>query len=349
MTDSTPVVDLEALSARLREDDQAFRRSFALGPLAAADGDAAQLPRVPAADGGDQRARLVALIEARTGIETGGGSSGGDRLDRLLAEMPAALVPVWLKALEAEPADSPGWEALIACLTVQETYFFRDPDQLTFLRHEVLAGLVAARRHERTARLLCWCAGCATGEEVYSLAILIVEVLREAGEAGIRPDGSLFVHPRWRIVVLGTDIDRTVLRQAREGWYLDFAMGPFRSWPATFAGYLETVADGAPAVPVPPSAARPTLRRICPEIRVFSSFLPFNLNQPEPPVLQADLVLCRNVLIYLSDRGREHAQRLFHRALGRDGHLALGPTDTLKTPELFQPRWGPDTVLYRKR
>ncbi len=344
MTEPTSVVDLNALSARLRQDDREFRRTFVLGRLADERPVVAPAPTA-VADGGELRARLVTLIEGRTGIDTSPGCSSGDRLDRLLAALPGAAASVWLLALDAESTDGPGWEALIASLTVQETYFFRDPDQLAFLRGQVLAKLVAARRHEQVARLLCWCAGCATGEEVYSLAILIVEALREAGEAKFRPGGGIAIHPRWRISVLGTDIDRAALRQAQAATYLDFAMGPFRSLPGALAGYFETVTDNL----LPHRPGRLSRRMVCPDIRALCRFMPFNLTQPEPPVLDSDLILCRNVLIYLSNRVRNDAQALFHRALGRDGYLALGPTDNPKAPDRFQQVWGPDTVLYRKR
>jgi chemotaxis protein methyltransferase CheR len=342
MTDLTSGIDLSALSSKLRQDDRDFRRTFALGQLA--DGERRLLPLSDGpADDGDLRARLVALIEAKTGIDASQGGGSGDRLNRLLATLPAASLPSWVLALDAEPIESPSWEALISSLTVQETYFFRDPDQLRFLRREVLAPLIAAQQKERIARLSCWCAGCATGEEAYSLAILIVEALREAGEADLRPDGSIVIHPRWRISVLGTDIDPMALRHARTGCYLDFAMGPFRSLPSAFSGYFEPTTDDARR------PGRPSHRQVHPDIRALCHFLPFNLAHHEPPVLDADTVLCRNVLIYLSDRVRSHAQGLFHRALNQSGHLALGPTDTVKVPSLFLPLWGPDTVLYRKR
>ena len=255
--------------------------------------------------------------------------------------MPPVVMPVWLSALEAEPIDGPDWTAVIEALTVSETYFCRDSDQLAFIRREVLAPLIAARKHEARARLLCWCAGCASGEEVYSLAMLIVEVLREAGEAELRGDGRLLIHPRWRIQVLGTDLDRAALRYAQAGRYADFPMGPFRSLPGALAGYFEMV---------PPERAMAVAARVVrPEIRALTAFQPFNLVEATPPVLGADLVLCRNVLIYLSDRTRSHAQGVFHHALDREGVLALGPTDVLRRPELFHPLWGPGTVLYRKR
>ena len=338
MTDLPPAPNLSALSAKLREDDQAFRRNFALGTFRES-GDV-DPPASEPDRGADLRGRFLALLESRTGLETSGNAA--ERADRLLASMPAAAVPSWLAALEQEPAEGPGWEALVDLLTVHETYFFRDPDQLEFLRRSVLPELIAARRNETTARLTAWCAGCSSGEEVYTLAMLIVEALREAGEAQLRGDGRILIQPRWRISVLGTDIDRGVLKQAQAGRYPDFPMGPFRSLPEAWFGYFE------PSLrPVPYGG--PAERVVRPEIRAMTAFLPHNLAAADPPTLDFSLVLCRNVLIYLSDRARRHAQTLFHRALSPDGALVLGPTDVLRQPELFQPLWGASTVLYRKK
>ena len=328
MTDVPTAPDLSALSAKLRRDDQAFRRNFALGQL----GDEER--------GADLRARFHALIESRTGIEASGNAA--ERADRLLASMPAAAVPSWLASLELEPVEGPGWEALVDVLTVHETYFFRDPDQLEFLRRSVLPELIAARRGEQTARLGAWCAGCASGEEVYTLAMLIVEALRDAGEAEFRGDGRILIQPRWRISVLGTDIDHGVLRQAQAARYADFPMGPFRSLPEAWLGYFEPSVASV-------SRGTPAERVVRPEIRALTRFQPHSLAAAAPPTQDISLVLCRNVLIYLSDRARRHAQSLFHRSLARDGALLLGPTDVLRQPELFQPSWGASTVLYRKR
>ena len=298
-------------------------------------------PERGAERGAELRGRLLAMVESRTGIEAGGNAA--ERAERLLASMPAAAVPSWLTALEAEPVDGPGWESLIDILTVHETYFFRDPDQLEFLRRSVLPELIAARRGEQPARLTAWCAGCSSGEEAYTLAMLIVEALREAGEAELRGDGRILIQPRWRVSVLGTDIDRGVLRQAQAGRYADFPMGPFRSLPDAWLGYFE------PPASRPAPYGGPPERVVRPEIRALTAFLPHNLGAADPPSLDLSLVLCRNVLIYLSDRARRHAQAQFHRALARDGALALGPTDVLRQPELFQPQWGASTVLYRKK
>ncbi len=345
MTTDVPIIpDLSALSAQLRKDDQAFRRSFALGRFGdevdvVVDGGIRPAVAVAGGRGEDVRARFLALVEGRTGIEIGG--SVTERVDRLLASMPAAALPGWLSALEQEPAEGSAWESLIDLLTVHETYFFRDPDQLEFLRRSVLPGMIAARKTDSQARLAAWCAGCSSGEEVYTLAMLIVEALRDAGEAEVRGDGRILIQPRWRVSVLGTDIDRGVLRQAQAGCYPDFPMGPFRSLPEGWAGYFEH----APAAP----HAGPPVRLVRPEIRALTTFLPHNLATADPPNLDLCLILCRNVLIYLSDRARHHAQALFHRALSRDGALALGPTDVLRRPELFQPQWGASTVLYRKK
>ena len=338
MTDVPVHPDLSALSAQLRRDDQAFRRSFALGRFG---GDQEAAPAATGGGrGGEVRARFLALIESRTGLEAGGNAV--DRADRLLASTPAAALPSWLAELELEATDSPAWETLVDLLTVHETYFFRDPDQLEFLRRAVLPELIAARRAEPVARLAAWCAGCSSGEEAYTLAMLMVEALRDAGEAELRGDGRIVIQPRWRLSVLGTDIDRGVLRQAQAGRYADFPMGPFRSLPEAWLGYFEPSAS-------PPHYGGPAERLVRPEIRAITSFLPHNLAAADPPTLDISLVLCRNVLIYLSDRARRHAQALFHRALARDGALALGPTDVLRQPELFQPQWGASAVLYRKK
>lgn len=340
MTDVPSAPDLSALSAKLRQDDQAFRRSFALGQFGAEEAPAGADPAAAPARGADLRARFLALVESRTGIEAAGNAA--ERADRLLASMPAAAVPSWLSGLELEAVDSPGWETLVDVLTVHETYFFRDPDQLEFLRRAVLPELIATRRDEQPARLTAWCAGCSSGEEAYTLAMLMVEALREAGEAELRGDGRILIQPRWRISVLGTDIDRGVLRQAQTGRYADFPMGPFRSLPEAWLGYFEPSTTPTPY-------GGPAERVVRPEIRALTKFLPHNLAAADPPSLDLSLVLCRNVLIYLSDRARRHAQALFHRSLARDGALALGPTDVVRQPELFQPLWGASTVLYRKK
>ena len=344
MTDLTTTPDLTALSAKLRRDDQAFRRSFALGQFGADEGGAdpvAPRPAAPApARGAEARARFLALVESRLGVDAGGSVS--DRIDRLLASMPPAAIPGWLAELEMEPADGAGWAALVDLLTVHETYFFRDQDQLVFLRRSVLPGLIAARRNDQLARLTVWCAGCSSGEEVYTLAMLLVDALCDAGEAEIRGDGRICIQPRWRVSVLGTDIDRGVLGQAQSGCYSDFPMGPFRSLPEAWGGYFD------PSTRLPPYGG-PPVRVVRSEIRALTGFLPHNVISADPPTLDACLVLCRNVLIYLSDRARLHAQALFHRALSRDGALALGPTDVMRQPELFQPMWGASTVLYRKK
>ncbi|MEI7607502.1 MAG: protein-glutamate O-methyltransferase CheR [Rhodospirillaceae bacterium] len=331
--------DLCALTAKLRQDDEAFRRSFALGCFGG-DEEGAKPAVSEAGRGAELRARFLALIESRTGIEAGGNAA--ERADRLLASMPAAAIPSWLSGLEMEPVDSPGWEELVDLLTVHETYFFRDPDQLEFLRRSVLPELIAARRSEPAPRITAWCAGCSSGEEVYTLAMLIVEALREAGEAELRGDGRILIQPRWRLSVLGTDIDRRVLAQAQGGRYADFPMGPFRSLPDAWTGYFEPASEPGPS-------GGPAERMVRGEIRALTRFLPHNLAGADPPTLDLSLVFCRNVLIYLSDRARRHAQALFHRALARDGVLALGPTDVLRQPELFQPYWGASTVLYRKK
>jgi chemotaxis protein methyltransferase CheR len=94
-------------------------------------------------------------------------------------------------------------EAFVAELTIGETYFFRHKPQFEALEHEILPDLIARRSRER--RLRVWSAGCATGEEPYSLAILLDRML---------PDRR-----SWNVMILGTDINRGSLERAKRGWY----------------------------------------------------------------------------------------------------------------------------------
>src|SRR4028118_1611340 len=95
------------------------------------------------------------------------------------------------------------WKQLIVLLTNQESYFFRDKGQFTLLQERILPELIKANRERRTLRL--WSAGCSTGEEPYSLAILVDQLLPQ--------------RESWSVFILGTDIEEGALEKARRGIY----------------------------------------------------------------------------------------------------------------------------------
>ncbi|MET0398553.1 MAG: protein-glutamate O-methyltransferase CheR, partial [Longimicrobiaceae bacterium] len=191
-------------------------------------------------------------------------------------------------------AGTGAWEVLLEELSVGETYFFREPDQLAFIRDTVLPELAA---RAGPAGVRAWSAACATGEEAYTLAMLL-------GDAGC---------PAFR--VLGTDVVRSRLDAAGRGSY--------RRWS------LRGVPDDAAARWFGREGDR---FRVRDEVRAAVGFAPLNLAAPRRAYVAAgawgmDLVLCRNVLIYLDDATTRHVAARLMDALAPGGWLFLGASD----------------------
>jgi chemotaxis protein methyltransferase CheR len=213
-------------------------------------------------------------------------------------------------------------QALVESLAVGETYFFRDPALFDALAREVLQPLVAARR-QGTRHLRLWSAGCASGEEAYSLAMLV---------AGLLPDWRA-----WNLSILGTDIDGVALAKARGATYGSWSM----------------------RVDMPPQARRFLLPagegrwQVDPELARRVHFAPLNLAREDWPagVSAMDLVLCRNVLIYFSEARARAALGRLGRALTDDGWLVTGTVDVPAgdLPGLTRARAGTMPALRRER
>jgi chemotaxis protein methyltransferase CheR len=186
---------------------------------------------------------------------------------------------------------------LIEQLTNHETYFFRERYQLDAFRLEVLPRLVS--RLEAIRSLNIWSAGCSTGEETYTLAMLLAE---ESSVHG------------WRLRVFGTDISRKVLMTARRGVY---GAKSFRVMEdKERRRYFERSHAGW---------------RVNEEVRSMTAFGHFNLLNREKITLlgTCDAIFCRNVLIYLSAEARAHIVETFYRRLRPGGYLFLGHSESL--------------------
>jgi chemotaxis protein methyltransferase CheR len=213
-------------------------------------------------------------------------------------------------------------EQLAAHLTVAETYFFRDPATLAALEAYVLPELLYARRQERRLRL--WSAGCATGEEPYTLAILLHRLLH--GQEG------------WNITILGSDIHAAALEKARAGIYGEWSFRGTPPWLKPL--YFE-----------PRPGRRFALRQ---HVQRMVSFACLNLADDAYPSLTTntnamDLVVCRNVLMYFSPgRARQVVQRLY-RSLVDGGWLIVSPCEASPTVlEGFACLHWNGALLYRK-
>lgn len=280
--------------------------------------------------------RLAADVERVSGIEMTGIIEA--KLGRALASVGLDELAAWVGRLHLLPADDPEWLSLIESLTVHETFFHRDRSQLDLLAR-LLRDIVAEAAEEGRRSLRLWSAGCATGEEAYTLAILALLALRQAGFAADASDGGIVCRPPWQIDVLGTDISRLVLAQAKAAVYSTEGLSAFRDLPRELRHFFPLLRNGGGAGGIERRGVHQAVRR---HVR----FGHCNLMAGSPPDRGFDVVLCRNVLIYLTPAGRTRAQSLLKQGLRGGGYLLLGPTDALVEPAAYVPCWGTGAVAY---
>ena len=189
-------------------------------------------------------------------------------------------------------------EAAVDALVTNETYLFREEYQLRAFRYEILPELRERLERENRRSLTIWSAGCSTGEEVYTLAILVAE-------------SALF--EGWDVRVFGNDISRRVLATARRATY---GVSSFRATPSQYERYFEPVQDG---------------RQVVAHIRAMCHFGHLNLLERDRSALigRADVIFCRNVLIYFDEQARRQVIDTFYERLYPGGYLLLGHSESL--------------------
>src|SRR5438270_1119057 len=196
-------------------------------------------------------------------------------------------------------------QALFDDLLINVTRFFRDEAVFRSLKR-FLPSLLKNKRKDRQPELRAWVPGCATGEEVYSLAICILEAL------GSRPS-------KMRIQIFGTDLSESVIEHARLGIY---------------SSAIEK--DVSPARLKRFFIKRDGTYQIHRNVRDICTFARQNICA-DPPFSRLDLISCRNVLIYLSPDLHKRCIPQFHYALNSVGYLILGPAESVGTcDELFK-------------
>ncbi|MCC0805145.1 protein-glutamate methyltransferase [Methylobacterium sp. W2] len=252
-----------------------------------------------------------------------------DRLRKRFKACRLADSAAYLAHLEAEATGPAEWAALEAEITIGETFFFRYAEQFAALRGTILPGLIAARAETKSLRI--WSAGCSTGAEPYSIAILLHELLGDD-------------LPNWRIAITGTDISHEALATARAAVFGRWALRTLP--PEEHARYFVL----GPSVPGIAREGSFTLR---PEFRRMVRFERQNLmslidGSVLPPAAGFDLILCRNVLIYFqADAVIGIVRGLGHR-LVPDGWLLIGHAEPNPAfAATLQPVNLPGTVAYR--
>ena len=235
-------------------------------------------------------------------------NQGMTRLDELVRKLRAQRN----SALEHEVAEA---------MTINETSFFRDLRPFDLLRQELLPKIIEARRFHRTLRL--WSAACATGQEAYSLAMMLLEHF------------PMLVG--WKFAIEGTDISREVVQRAQAGRYHRIEIN--RGLPARFVvRYFDHAGEDW--------IVKPEVRKLCNfrQANLCGAFLPFNRSTD-----CFDVIFLRNVMLYFDQPTRRTLLAGIHRVLAPDGILFLGSSEQPTDLSLWTPVLAAGTCYYRPR
>jgi two-component system CheB/CheR fusion protein len=209
-------------------------------------------------------------------------------------------IPSYLTFLRANPNEI---QSLMKNLLINVTNFFRDKEAFAALEQEIIPNLFAEKKSRDTVRV--WSCGCASGEEAYSLAMLLSEYAYRLSDPP-------------RIQVFATDVDEDAISEARENRYPE-----------------SIEADVSPERLKRFFVKEGNYYRIKKELREMILFAPHNVLR-DPPFSRLDLISCRNLLIYLNRETQERVMEIFHFALVPNGYLFLGSSETADSvPNLF--------------
>ena len=255
---------------------------------------------VPACSGPDlspaEFARVCAITYEACAIKLGAGKEGlvRSRLARRLRAVGAATFAEYLRRVEGEPSRAELAE-MVDALTTNKTSFFRESAHFDFMRQAVLPALA---QRGRAARI--WSAGCSSGEEPYTLAMVACEQLQQPERLPVRN--------------LATDISGRVLERARQGVYSAEVLRDVA------APLLERYFDR----PAPDGA-----RRVGDRARGLVSFARLNLIGSWPMQGPFDAIWCRNVMIYFDKPTQERLVNRYYDLLAPGGHLFVGHSESL--------------------
>ncbi|MFS8119869.1 MAG: CheR family methyltransferase [Microcoleus sp.] len=275
---------------------------------------------------------FIELIAAQMGLET----RPQDRSalsQKLLTRMKAikiAFPDKYYQILATPNHESQSeWRELALLLTINESYFMRDKGQFSLLEKVIFPELIEQKRklHEKSGikpTLRIWSAGCSTGEEPYSLVILLKQLISD--------------WEKWKIIVLGTDINQVAIAKARRGIYSPWS---FRLVdPELQMQYFER---------------RKTEWEIDRELREFVSFSCVNLVTDNFPniytdIHNIDLILCRNVFVYFEAQYISQVLKKFAKTLRPEGYLMTGHAEVYRhAMNEFKAKVFPESVVYQAK
>ncbi len=253
--------------------------------------------------GADEVKRLHRILDGSTGVDLSYYTTSflTRRIAVRMRQLGITVSTAYLTRLETDPAER---IALVTALTINVTEFFRDPGVYEALRLAAIPALLKSAPRQLTA----WSAGCATGEEPYTVAMLLDEALAN------RPGFSYIVH--------ASDSNPRQLELAQTATY------PVKSTAHVPARYLNRYF----------SPAQDGLVAISPALKANVRFLRHDLSTgAAAPAKSLDLILCRNVMIYFSPEAKETMLRAFQRMLAPEGFLVLGGAEVILRSDCLLP------------
>jgi two-component system CheB/CheR fusion protein len=262
--------------------------------------------RIEAApEAADHLAQVAALLRARTGFDFRCYRKQmlARRVERRMGLNQLGSIPEYVTFLCGHPEEL---RQLVKDLFISVTNFFRDPEAFQQLASHVIAPLVRGKRDDDVIRV--WVPGCATGEEPYAIAMLLLERLAA-------------IHKSCRVQIFATGVDEEALEVARKGLYPESITADVS--PERLARFFTRVDEQT--------------YQVSKRVRQTVTFAVQNLVS-DPPFTKLDLLSCRNFLIYLEPELQKKAVMLFHYALIEGGFLFLGSSETVgRHVDLFEP------------
>ncbi|MFL6215985.1 MAG: chemotaxis protein CheB [Blastocatellia bacterium] len=258
---------------------------------------------------------VLALVRSRTGHDFSSykRSTILRRIERRLQVNEIADIPSYVGFLREHAEEGP---SLLRDLLISVTNFFRDHEAFEHLERDVVPRLFDGKNALDQVRV--WVTGCATGEEAYSIAILLSEFAARLNEPP-------------KLQVFATDIDEDAIARARNGLYPDTITNDVS--PERLKRFFIKEGDHY---------------RVKKDVREMVLFAPHNILR-DPPFSKLDLITCRNLLIYLTREIQERVLEVFHFALREDGFLFLGSSESAEgRPALFTPS-DKKHRIYRRR
>lgn len=223
------------------------------------------------------------------------------RIQKRMEALGIQTVSEYIRMLRFADPVNQEFQRLTDLLTINETYFFRDFPQLQAFAEHCLFEVAEKKAAKGDRKLSIWSAGCSTGEEPYTLAIILLEMLDDLSE--------------WNIQILGSDIDLTALSKARRAVYESRSL---RDVPGAYLKrHFEQKPDGS--------------HKVSREIRNMVRFERINLSDKDDIRKKRgfDFIFCRNVLIYFDDVSRKRLVDQFYVALNPEGFIFLGSSESV--------------------